>query len=189
VALFPPGVGRPKWSVLVWAWKPQDTLLEHARKDRAPYDIWASRGLLQTTSGSRVDYGVVRQTLLELRDRFTIEAVGFDPYHADSIIRELVEQDGFNVNQVLTVGQTFRDLSAACKNIEAEVLEGAIDANGHPVMSWCVSNAVVQRDGKDNIQPIKKRSRGRIDAVTALCIARRLAIQHVETHESAVWVM
>jgi phage terminase large subunit-like protein len=38
-------------------------------------------------------------------------------------------------------------------------------------MTWTFANAVVQRDGKDNIQPIKKRSRGRIDPVVATCSA------------------
>jgi phage terminase large subunit-like protein len=42
-------------------------------------------------------------------------------------------------------------------------------------MFWCVSNVVVQRDGKDNIYPTKKRSRGRIDPVVAALIARKLA--------------
>jgi phage terminase large subunit-like protein len=42
-------------------------------------------------------------------------------------------------------------------------------------MAWCASNAVVQRDGKDNIYPVKKKSRGRIDPIMAAIIARRLA--------------
>jgi phage terminase large subunit-like protein len=33
----------------------------------------------------------------------------------------------------------------------------------------------VQRDGKDNIYPVKKKSRGRIDPVIAALIARKLA--------------
>jgi hypothetical protein len=34
---------------------------------------------------------------------------------------------------------------------------------------------VVQRDGKDNIYPVKKKSRGRIDPVIGALIARKLA--------------
>lgn len=178
VALFPPGLGRPKWRVRRWIWTPEDTLIERARRDRAPYDVWVKQGHLLTTPGSRIDHRVIRETLATLRPLHDIEAIGFDPWHADKIITELVEDDGFAPEQVVEVPQTFAGLSSACQHLEAEVLEGQIDANGCPVMAYCASNAVVQRDGKDNIQPIKKRSRGRIDPISALCIARRLALVH-----------
>ena len=42
-------------------------------------------------------------------------------------------------------------------------------------MRWCFSNAVVQRDGKDNIYPVKKKSRGRIDPLMATAIGFNLA--------------
>src|SRR5690606_14647059 len=59
----------------------------------------------------------------------------------------------------------------ACLRFEAEVLAGNVDAGASPLMAWCVSNTVVQRDGKDNVQPTKKKSRGRIDPVVAANIA------------------
>jgi phage terminase large subunit-like protein len=95
-----------------------------------------------------------------------------------------VEEDGLALEQVVEVPQTFAGLSSACLHLEAEVLEGRVDAGNCPVMAWCASNAVVQRDGKDNIQPIKKRSRGRIDPISALCIARRLALVHEDAPKS-----
>jgi phage terminase large subunit-like protein len=65
-------------------------------------------------------------------------------------------------------------MSSAALSFEAEVLEGLVDANGCPLMAWCASNTVVQRDGKDNIYPVKKKSKGRIDPIMAAIIARRL---------------
>jgi phage terminase large subunit-like protein len=41
----------------------------------------------------------------------------------------------------------------------------------------------VNRDGKDNIYPVKKRSRGRIDPIIAALLARKLATLTV--HEPA----
>jgi phage terminase large subunit-like protein len=52
------------------------------------------------------------------------------------------------------------------------VLAGQVDANNCPVTAWCVSNVVGQKDGKDNLMFAKGRSRGRIDPVIALTIAR-----------------
>jgi len=45
------------------------------------------------------------------------------------------------------------------------------------LMAWCASNAVVQRDGKDNIYPVKKKSRGRIDPIMAAIIGVNLALR------------
>jgi phage terminase large subunit-like protein len=98
-------------------------------------------------------------------------SIGFDPWNAGTIEKDL-ENAGF---VVVEVPQTFAHLSGPAKEFEADVLDAHVDAGGNPVLAWNAANAVVQRDGKDNIQPIKKRSRGRIDGIVASLIARKLA--------------
>jgi phage terminase large subunit-like protein len=181
VALFPPGVGHPMWRILRWVWTPEETLIERARRDRAPYDVWVQQGHLLTTPGTRIDHAVIRDTIATLRPLYDIEAIGFDPWHADKLIDELVTEDGFSAEQVIAVPQTYAGMSSACKSFEAEVLGGEVDARGCPLMGWSLSNAVVQRDGKDNLFPVKKRSKGRIDPLMATIIARRLVIAAPDT--------
>jgi phage terminase large subunit-like protein len=171
--LFPPTADRKSWRVLLWAFTPAETLVERARRDRAPYDIWAQNGYLTTTVGKRIDYASVRACIQEQKKRFKIQAIGFDPYNAENLEADL-KADGFGEEQVVEVPQTFQYMSPPAKDFEADVLEGLVDAGGNPLMAWCVSNAVVQVDGKDNIQPIKKRSRGRIDPLVATLIALAL---------------
>jgi phage terminase large subunit-like protein len=48
-------------------------------------------------------------------------------------------------------------------------------------MAWCASNAIVQRDGKDNIYPVKKKSRGRIDPIMATIIGIAMWLKRPET--------
>src|SRR5262249_52391414 len=138
-------------------------------------------GFLIPVPGTRVDHQVVRDALVALREWAVIERIGFDPWHADQLIVKLTGQDpgddGFDPDQVLEVPQTFPGMSSGCLALEAEVLAGGVDAQDDPVMQWCVGNAVVNRDGKDNIYPVKKRSRGRIDPVVALAIAWNLAVK------------
>ena len=66
-------------------------------------------------------------------------------------------------------------MSGPSKDFEADVLDGLVDAGGNPLVAWCIGNVVVTRDGKDNIYPVKNKSRGRIDPVVAALIARKLA--------------
>lgn len=177
VLVFPPTVGRPSWRLLRWVWTPEDTLRDRAHRDRAPYDIWEKAGHLLTTPGTNVDHQVIRAVLAVQRERYDIERIGFDPWHADTLIDQLVNEDGFDKEQVLAVAQTYAGMSSGANRFEAEVLAGNVDAGGCPLMGWCASNVVVQRDGKDNIYPVKKKSRGRIDPIMAAIIGMSLALR------------
>ncbi len=173
VAVFPPN-DRHRWRLLRWVWTPEETLIERARRDRAPYDLWVAQGHLLTTPGTQIDHTAIRPVARQLRERFDVQAIGFDPWHADQLINELTTLDGFSPEQVLVVTQTYAGMSSAASHFEGEVLAGGVDARGCPLMAWCASNAIVQRDGKDNIYPVKKKSRGRIDPVMATVIGMAL---------------
>ncbi|MEK9724930.1 MAG: terminase large subunit [Rhodospirillaceae bacterium] len=172
VALFPPESDAERWRAMVWAWTPAATILERERRDKAPYRAWADLGVLRTSPGTSIDHALARRVIVEeIRAMAEIDRIGFDPWHADQVARALVEEDGFSADQVLEVSQTYAGMSAGCLALEGEILRGAVDANGHPVLTWAVGNAVVQSDAKGNIYPVKKRSRGRIDPLMALAIA------------------
>lgn len=181
--LFPPTMTRKTWRVIQRIWTPADTLADRAHRDRAPYLVWADRGWLRTVPGSSIDHDVVRQELLAMRGKFQILQTGFDPWHADTPIKNLITLDGFPETEMIEVPQTYQGMSAACLALQADIVEARVDARGCPVTAWSVSNTVDQRDGKDNCMFVKGKSRGRIDPVIAMTIARSLAIrqeQHAE---------
>ncbi len=176
-ALFPPTVDDPKWRLVERIWSPADTLADRAHRDRAPYLVWRDQGWLQAPAGTSLDTELVRETILAWREVFTIRQIGFDPWHADTPIKNLIARDGFTETEVVEVPQTFAGMSAGCLRLQSEILGGQVDAGGCPVTAWAVSNTVDQRDGKDNMMFIKKKSRGRIDPVIAAAIALSLAIR------------
>lgn len=169
VAVFPESDGGFK--LLRWAWTPSDTLADRAHKDRAPYGVWAQQGHLSVQPGKSLSHEPVRDALAALGRVCKIEKIGYDRWHAHQLVRDLETQDGFRADQIIEVPQTYQGVSAAALRLESAVLEGKVDAGGCPLMRWTFANAVIQRDGKDNIQPIKKRSRGRIDPVVATVTA------------------
>jgi len=172
VLLFPPTADRPTWRIVPWCLTPADTLKARAHRDRAPYEVWVDQGFLRTNPGNRIDQGLVRAWVREADERFDVQHIGIDPWNAGGLVQELGE-DGDGL-PIIEVPQTMSQLSAPSKDFEAEVLDGLVDAGGHPLMLWCVNNAVVYKDTNDNIRPTKKRSRGRIDPVVAAVIARKL---------------
>jgi phage terminase large subunit-like protein len=171
VAMFPPTEQRARWRMLAWVLTPEETLEQREHRDRAPYRLWVQRGYLLTNPGSRIDQDRVREIVQAARAMFNVVQVGFDPWNAGNLEKEL-QGEGLDV---VEVPQNLAQMSQAAKDFEADVLEGLIDAGDSPLVSWCARNVVVQRDNKDNIYPVKKRSRGRIDPIIAGLIARKLA--------------
>jgi phage terminase large subunit-like protein len=161
----------------VRAFTPADTMKDRGHRDRAPYVVWAEQGVLTATPGTEIKQRAVRDCLNEFRTLFQVDRVGYDKWNAGGLVEDLKTEEGgaWPEEQLIEVPQVFQHMSIPSKDFEAEVLGGRANANGNPLMALCVSNTVVQRDGKDNIQPIKKRSRGRIDPVVAAIIARKLA--------------
>lgn len=187
--LFPPTIGRAKWRLLQYLWTPEDTLKDRAHRDRAPYDIWVEQGWLRTIPGSLMDQNVIRDILRVERERFDIERLGFDPWHVDQLISDLITKDGFDENVALAVPQTYAGLSSAEARFQAEVLSGNVDARRCPVTAWAVSNVVDQQDGKGNIFFTKKRSRGRIDPVKSATTAMALALRFTPIKAPAFQMM
>jgi phage terminase large subunit-like protein len=176
VLLFPPTETRRSWRLIPWCLTPADTLEERAHRDRAPYLLWVEQGFLLTNPGNRIDQDRVLELVTEARSRYSVRGIGIDPYNAANLATEL-EATGLVVAEV---AQTFAQMSGPAKEFEADVLDGHVDAAGHPLMTWAISNVVVQRDNKDNIYPVKKRSRGRIDPVIAALLGRKMATTAVE---------
>lgn len=172
VAAFPPEQPGERWRLLPWCLTPAETLEDRAHRDRAPYLEWVQQKFLYTNPGNRIDQALVRERVAELRSRYDVQGIAIDPWNAGNLQHEL-EGDGC---KVIAVDQTMKQMSQPSKEWEADVLDGLIDAGGHPLFAWCISNVVVDRDGKDNIFPIKKRSRGRIDPVIAALLARKIAM-------------
>jgi len=190
--VFPPAPGRADIRLILRIWTPEETLVERGHRDRAPYRVWHEQGWLQTTPGTRIDHQVVRETLAAFRTRYDIEQIGFDPWHADTLITQLINEDGYAETQVIPVPQTYAGMSSACLRIQADILAGMVDACSCPVTTWAVSNVVDQHDGKGNLMFAKGKSRGRIDPIIAATIGTSLFLrrptQAVDDGVMAEWL-
>ena len=140
-----------------------------------------------TTPGTTIDHGVIRDVLKAERERFDLEYIGFDPWHAHATIVALKAEDGFTDQQVLEVRQGPLSLSAATVELGAQIADGNMDAGGSPLMAWCASNVVVEYDRNQNPMLSKKRSRNRIDPFSAIVNAMSLALR-MDKPEASVYL-
>jgi phage terminase large subunit-like protein len=76
-------------------------------------------------------------------------------------------------------GQGYQSMSPALRDLESIILEKKLRHGGHPVLKFCASNAVVERDAAGNRKLSKKRSVGRIDGM--VCLAMALGVAPLRT--------
>lgn len=166
------------WHVQAHFWTPEQGLADRARRDRAPYDVWARQGLLRTTPGASVDYEHVAADIAEILSDLDVRGVAFDRWRIDLLKKEF---DRLGVDLPLVEhGQGFRDMSVALDALEAELLNGRIAHGGHPVLTMCAANAVVTRDPSGGRKLDKAKATGRIDGLQALAMSMGVASRATE---------
>ena len=160
-------------AVLSFFWTPEDTIRQREERDNAPYRQWVRDGFLMTTPGKTIHYGWVAQKLAELSTKYQIEAIAFDRWRIDDLVREL---DDIGADVVLKEhGQGFKDMSPAIEALEDELLERRLRHQNHPVLTSCVNNAKVVDDPAGLRKFDKRKATGRIDGAVALAMACGLA--------------
>jgi phage terminase large subunit-like protein len=180
------------WHVRPTFWLPAEGLPEKARHDRVPYDVWARGGYLQTTPGKSIEYEFVAEHLRGLFDRLDIRALGFDRWNFKHLKPWLLKA-GFTEEEIeekfVEFGQGMQSMSPALRDLESDLLNAKLAHGGHPVLSMCAANAVVQTDPAGNRKLTKQKSRGRIDGMVALTMARGVAGSYEAAPELDVMAM
>jgi phage terminase large subunit-like protein len=158
------------FSLELHAWLPEENLRERCRRDRVPYDRWASQGLISLVPGNVIDYGLVEQKIIELRDQYDLREVAFDPWNARDIAQRLIAEGVMMVE----FRQTLQNFAHPTKAFEKAVIERKLRHGGNPLLRWMVDCCTVKSDTNGNIRPCKpdrnKDSR-RIDGVVAAIMA------------------
>ena len=175
------------WDVHPTFWLPEEGLLERARQDRVPYDLWVQQGLIQTTPGSSVEYEWVAHYIASMFERMDIRKVAFDRWNWRHFKPWLQKAglDDWQVELFEEFGQGLQSMSPALRTVESALLNGKVRHGGHPVLTMCAANAVVDSPDGINRKLSKKRSRGRIDGMVALAMAMSVASSH-DVEEYAV---
>lgn len=175
LVLIAPHEGR--WHVQPTFWLPGEGLYEKARKDRVPYDVWHEQGHLEATPGRSIEYEWVAHHLRDLFERYDIRKLAFDRWNWRHL-KPWLERVGFgedDLERFVEFGQGYQSMSPALRTLESDLLNGKLAHGKHPVLSMCAANAVVQSDPSGNRKLAKDKSRGRIDGMVALTMARAVA--------------
>jgi phage terminase large subunit-like protein len=164
-----------KWHIKSYFWTPEDTLVERAKRDRAPYDVWAKQGYIRTVPGKSIDYEYVARDIADELSGYYIEAFAFDRWRFDLLKKELTEI-GVEL-PLIPFGQGFKDMSPALESLETALLNNQICHGNHPVLTMCMANSRVESDAAGNRKLNKAKATGRIDGAVALAMAFGVTVQ------------
>lgn len=145
---------------------PANSIQKKIDDDKIPYDKWIERDLVRTSGDSKIDYHDVTNWFVEQVEKFDLRPlwVGYDKWSA-SYWCEDMKNVGFDMVEVRQGAQT---MSVPMKQMKADLMDKKINYNNNPVLKWCLSNTTIKQDENDNIRPVKKQSRQRIDGTVSL---------------------
>lgn len=170
------------WHVVTHAWTPEQGLIDRARRDRAPYDVWHRQGYLHSTPGATIDYEFVASDMAAILSGLNVQAVAFDRWRIDLLQKEL-DKIGCEL-PLIPHGQGFKDMSISLDVLEAELLNARVAHGGHPVLSMCAANAIVIKDPAGGRKLDKSKATGRIDGLQAMAQAFGAAAQAIEQEDA-----
>lgn len=183
VLVFPPMGPDDKYSILPFAWVPEETIVQRSRRDHVNYDLWKRQGHILATEGSVVDYEAIEEKILELREIYDIREIAYDRWNSQMLIQHLSDEG----MTVVPFGQGMASMSPPTKELMRLTLEGKLAHGGHPVLRWCMDNAVVQTDAAGNIKLSKAKATEKIDLAVALVMALDRAIRNENSKAESVY--
>lgn len=177
-----------------WFWKPADTIHDHARRDRSPYDTWVKQGFIEAPPGVAVDYGFVAKRIADLCQMYTVRGLAYDRWRID-VLRKEFERIGFETYidgkseaatglRMVPFGQGFHDMAPAVDAFEISAAGGKLLHDGNPVMTMCFANAIPVRDPAGNRKLDKAKARLRIDGAVAAVMAKGLKAKDMAVEAS-----
>ena len=161
-------------------WTPADTLTERSLRDRARYDVWVAQGHMIAVPGHSLDYDFLATDIGHTSRTVNFDRIAYDAWRID-VFRQALARMSVQV-PLVSFGQGFKSMAPAIDIFEELAINGRIRHGGHPVLRWCVSNAVIERDAAGNRKLTKAKSFGRIDVAVAAIMA--VAAAKLQTENS-----
>ena len=152
-----------RFFVLEHSWVPERKVREN--REKLDWEHLRRTGRLTVVPGDYVDYNLVFRWFLEMRERFRVETVGYDPAKAFLLVQRMREE-GFTLNPVRQGELT---LTAPLDHLRERFLDGAVIHNNDPLFNWYLGNVRLTRRGPNaTYLPTKQNKNRKIDGFAAL---------------------
>jgi phage terminase large subunit-like protein len=165
------------YDVLWRHWVPEAAFRALNERTAGAAQVWRNEGWLHVTPGDVADYDYIREQINRDRERFDVQAIGYDRWNASQLVNDLVNDEA----PMVQMGQGYASMSAPLKQVKHLLLEGTADApryrhGGNPLMRWQTDNLAVAMDAAGNVKPDKSKAGDKIDGWSAAVDAMGMAL-------------
>ena len=129
---------------------------------------WINDGLIYKSSSKTIDYDVIRDTLIEINNKYNIKIIYYDPSNSAIFIDKL-RKTGI-LNKCKPFPQRTHNFNEPLKYLEKLIFDEDIIMDS-PVLKWNINNAIIYTDGNGNIKIMKNKSADSVDGAVALGMA------------------
>ena len=165
--------------VLPFFWLPQNTAERESK--RVSYRQWSERDhdgwpCIKLTPGDAVDFRTVFEDLRALFGLFNVQRFYFDPmFQAEWLTQELSEETGV---ERVEFPQTVTHYGPIVRLCESMIISHKLRHNGHPVLTWQISNAAAKENANADKRIVKPKDGDfkKVDGVQAMLMALRDAL-------------
>lgn len=158
-------------TVIQRAYLPQAALERRLKKGDKTLEKFRDSGNLVVTPGEVVDYGWIKRDILAACERFDVLGIAFDRWNSSQLVTDLIEEGV----EMVKFGQGFASMSAPSKELLRLVLTGKLQHND-PLLTWAVSNVVIDTNPAGDIKPDKSKISEKIDPAVATIMAVALGM-------------
>lgn len=192
VLFFEPLDDDPYWRLKSYFWVPGDGLRQKKEQDHVPYDVWRDKGYLDAPPVKTIKKSYVVRKIQQVSFDYELQGIAYDRAMVNDLF-QAAEDEGVTLlegkwdkikkvwdfgNQegikIMPFSQDPRSMHPAIEKFEGRLKNAEMRHDGNPVMTWCMSNAVVKE--VDNYRRLSKNmSTGRIDGAVAGVMASGVA--------------
>ena len=150
-------------AVIEHSWVPRKKISED--REKLDWENLIRGGYLTAVDQDYVDYGLVLEWFRQMRERYQIDSIGYDPAKAFMLVQEM-QREGFVMN---VVRQGELTLTAPLDHLRERFSDGAVIYNNNPLFSWYLGNVKLTKRGANaTYLPTKQHANRKIDGFMAL---------------------
>lgn len=149
--------------VLEHSWVPRKKIKED--KEKLDWLTLEKEGVLTFVDKDYVEFELVLEWFLKMRELYRIDSIGFDPAKAFMLVNEMRKR-GFVLNEVRQGELT---LTAPMDNLRERFVDGKVIHNKNKLFFWYLGNVKLSKRGANaTYLPTKQNKNRKIDGFAAL---------------------
>lgn len=150
-----------------WRFVPASAVFGRTERGLVPYQAWIESGHLIEAGEEVVDYDAIERCILDAKQSFNIQIIGYDQWNAQQLSKKLIDAD-VPMQEFIQGTKSYHPAMSA---LEIAYVSGKLCHGNDPILNWNASNLIARTDQNMNTAPDKKKSADKIDDIVALLMA------------------